>query len=109
MPTWRLLLPVAVVLLAGCELLSPAPDQPELTLDTPAAISPGNEYHLKGTKLTITNVEFGSGVDFRVRVGDMTQTMHLDEGSNNVFAYAVHFHLKSVDPKASRAVIELNK
>jgi hypothetical protein len=95
---------------AGCQWLSPVQDRPEVPLDHPAAISPGNEYHLQGATLTITNVELeaagaGGSATFHVAEGDRTSAVHLEASSDRTGWGGYFFVLQSIDLEKQRAVI----
>jgi hypothetical protein len=96
--------------IVGCNWLSPAQDRPEVPLDHPAAISPGNEYHLQGAALTITNVEVDPGgvATFHVAEGDRTSIVHLEASSDRSGWGGYFFALESIDPEKQRAVIVIH-
>jgi hypothetical protein len=97
-------------LLAACPSASNAPDRAEFPLDEPTAISPGNEYHLEGTKLAITNTELleGPRVEFHVANAGSTSTLRLQSVGDSVVWGGYLFALKAIDEGRGRAVIVMS-
>jgi hypothetical protein len=99
------------LLLAGCQWFGAIADQPEIPLDRPSAISPGHEYHLRGTTLTITNVEVdAAAATLHVAHGDDSGILHLDRqkaaGAHDWTGWGGYlFALEDADPEKNRAVI----
>jgi hypothetical protein len=93
--------------LVGCRWLSTVPDRPEVPLDEPSALSPGNEYHLRGTTLIITNVEVdvGPAASFHVAQNDRVGSVHLEPASDRAGWGGYFFVLESIDMDKQRAVI----
>jgi hypothetical protein len=95
------------LLLAACPSASSAPDRPEFPLDEPTAISPGNEYHLEGTKLYVRNTELvaGPSVEFLVANAGSTSALRLRSVGDSAIGGGYLFALKAIDPARGRAVI----
>lgn len=100
--------------LIGCQWFGGVPDRPELSLDQPSAVSPGNEYHLRGTTLTITNVEVndgagGPGATVHVAEGEQVSVLHLDRHGSAATDWTAwggyFFELQDTEPDKNRAVI----
>ncbi len=96
--------------LAGCQWFSTAPDRPELMLDEPAAVSPGKEYHLRGTALTVTNVDVTSGpaVAFHVASGDSAGLVNLEPRNDRGAFGGYNFVLQAIEEDKQRAVIVIH-